>query len=125
MKKVFLAGGLMVTTALGGCAGMTPQDLIAQVSGYEAQVQADANLVCGFIPTVATIVALIPGVGAVAPEASAVANAICTAIASAPKPSAALASLKSGTPVSVGALHVVGLDGHDYGKVVINGTFTR
>ena len=122
MKKFFLATTLAVSTALGGCAGMTPQDLIAQVSGYEATVQADANLICGFVPTAATIIAMIPGAGTVAPEAAAVAEAICAAIATAPTPaaSARFKSLGSGIAVNVATVNVPGV-----GRVSISGTFTR
>ena len=111
-------------TFLGGCAGLTPANLSATVAAYEAEVQADTNLVCGFIPTVATIVALIPGTGAVAPAAASVAEAVCAAIAKAPVPaaSARLKSLAAGPTVSVNVAKVY-VPG--FGPVAISGTFTR
>ena len=59
MKKLFLVSVLTAATALSGCAGFDTSKISAQVSAVEAEVQADANLVCGFIPTIATIAAII------------------------------------------------------------------
>lgn len=123
MTKILLALALVSTTALGGCAGLTAANLAAQVSAAEAEVQADTNLVCGFIPTVATIAAFIPGAGAVAPAAASIAEAICSAIAQAPPvtaQSARLKSLNSGVAVNVATVKVPGV-----GLVPISGTFTH
>lgn len=122
MKKVITAVAIAGTIALGGCAGLTPANLSATVAEYEAEVQSDTNLVCGFIPTVSAIISLIPAVGLVTPAAASIAEAICTAIGNAPVPSVQSAKLKSvtlGVPVSV----TVPVPGK--GNVTISGTFTR
>ena len=127
MHKILLAAALAGSTALAGCAGLTPANLSAAVASYEAEVQADANLVCGFIPTVGTILSLIPAVGVVEPAAAAVADALCSAIAKAPVPvasSARLRSLASGVPATVGTLTVSGV-GIKPVSVPIVGTYTR
>lgn len=108
--------------ALGAC-DMTA--VTQKVSDIQAEVQADAQLICGFIPTVATIAAIIPGVGGVAPGAAAIATAICNAIAKAPPvnvQSARLRSLRLGTQtaVNVATVNVPGV-----GAVPISGTFVR
>lgn len=127
MKKLAIVAVLLGTAALGGCAGMTAASLAAQVSAIEAEVQADANLVCGFVPTVATIAAIIPGGAMVAPAAASIAEAICAAVASAPPvavQSARLRSLKHGgrlgAAVNVAVVQVPGV-----GAVPISGKFTR
>src|ERR1700735_1107918 len=104
IKNLVIATSLLGMTALGGCAALTPANLSATVAAYEAEVQADTNLVCGFIPTVGTILALIPAVGAIEPAAAAIADALCNAIAQAPAPvaSARLKSLAGGGPARVG-----------------------
>lgn len=123
MKKILLVGALIGSTALGGCAGLTQANLSATVAAVEAEVQADTNLVCGFIPTVATIAAIIPGGAAVAPAAASIAEAICAAVASAPPvatQSARLKSIKFGGPVNVAVVNVPGV-----GTVPISGQFSR
>ena len=123
MKKIITAIALTSMVALGGCAGITAANLAAQVSAAEAEVQADTNLVCGFIPTVATIAAFIPGAGAIAPAAASIAEAICGAIAQAPPvttQSARLKSVTSGVAVNVATVKVPGV-----GLVPISGTFTH
>jgi hypothetical protein len=82
LRKKFTA--LACATAmisLGACTGVNLQ---ADISAVEAQVQADANTLCGFVPTAATILAFIPGVGAIAADAATIAEGICSAIAQAP-----------------------------------------
>jgi hypothetical protein len=123
MKKILTALTLTSMVALGGCAGLTQANLAAQVSAVEAEVQADANLVCGFIPTAATIAAFIPGAGAIAPAAASIAEAICSAIAQAPPvttQSARLKSLNSGVAVNVATVRNLHGD-----LVPISGTFTH
>lgn len=123
MTKVFLAIALATSTALGGCAGLTQANLSATVAAAEAEVQADTNLVCGFIPTIATIAAFIPGGAAVAPAAASIAEAICQAISAAPPVTAQTARLKSlkfGSAVNVATVNVPGV-----GLVPISGTFTK
>jgi len=122
-KKLVLVSALTLSTALGGCAGLTPANLAADVAAIEAQVQADTNLVCGFIPTVATIAAFIPGSGAIVAGASSIAQSICAAIAAAPPVTAQKARLKSlgnNMAVNVATVRVPGA-----GLVPISGTFTR
>lgn len=127
MKKILLVAALVSSTALGGCAGLTQANLSATVSAVEADVQADANLVCGFVPTIATIAAFIPGGAAVVPAAASIAEAICGAVAAAPPvavQSARLRSLKQGgrlgAAVNVAMVRVPGV-----GNVPISGTFTH
>lgn len=123
MKNILLVTALIGTTALGGCAGLTQANLSATVSAVEAEVQSDTNLVCGFIPTVATIAAIIPGGAAIAPAAASIAEAICQAVAVAPPVAAQNAkykSMKFGVPVNVAVVKVPGV-----GNVPISGTFTR
>lgn len=127
IKNLVIATSLLGMTGLGGCASLTPANLSAAVASYEAEVQADANLVCGFIPTVGTILSLIPAVGVVEPAAAAIADALCNAIAKAPTPvasSARLKSLASGVPATVGTLVVSGV-GIKPVSVPIVGTYTR
>lgn len=123
MKKILLVSALIGSTALAGCAGLTQANLSATVAAVEAEVQADTNLVCGFIPTVATIAAIIPGGAAIAPAAASIAEAICQAVAAAPPvatQSARYKSLKFGGPVNVAVVKVPGV-----GNVPISGTFTH
>jgi hypothetical protein len=124
MKNLVISAALLGAVSLGGCAGVTPASISAEVATYEAEVQADANLVCGFVPTVQTIVALIPGVGGVAPAAASVAEAVCAAIAAAPAPAVQSARLKSlaspGLRVNVATVIVPGV-----GPVAVSGTYTR
>lgn len=123
MKKIFLVTAMSATIALGGCAGLTQATLSSTVATVEADVQADTNLVCGFIPTVATIAAIIPGGAVVAPAAASIAEAICAAVAAAPPvttQSAKFKSMKFGVPVNVATVKVPGV-----GSVPISGTFTR
>lgn len=126
MKNILIAGALVSTAALGACSTLTPANLSATVAAYEAEVQADTNLVCGFIPTVGTILSLIPAIGTVEPAAAAIADALCTAISKAPVPvaSARLKSLAAGVPATVGNLTVSGI-GVKSVTVPIVGTFTR
>ena len=123
MKKILTIAALAPFAFLGGCAGLTPSSLTTTVAQIEQEVQADANLVCGFIPTVATIAAIIPGGATVAPAAASIAEAICNAVAKAPPvtaQSARLRSLKFGGPVNVTVVKVPNV-----GNVPITGTFTR
>lgn len=127
MKKLIIAAALFGTTALAGCAGVTQANLSATVAALEASVQADANLVCGFVPTVATIAGFIPGAGIVATDAASIAMSICQAVAAAPPvavQSARLKSMKSGgrlgTAVNVATVVVPGV-----GPVSVSGQFTR
>lgn len=72
-----LAGGL----SLGGCAGVTPATIQTDINTIVAQVQQGVAAACGFLPTVATVVAVING-----PVGAAVGTAvtyICGAFATA------------------------------------------
>lgn len=127
MNKLILAAALLGTAALGGCAGVTQANLAATVSAVEAEAQADANLVCGFIPTIATIAAFIPAAGSVAPAAASIAESICQAVAAAPPVTVQSARLRSlhhggqyGAAVNVAVVQVPGV-----GAVPISGKFTR
>lgn len=127
MKNVLIAAAMVPMIALGGCAGLTQANLAATVAAVEADVQADANLVCGFVPTVATIASFIPAAGTIAADAASIAESICSAVAAAPPvtvQSARLRSLKKGgrmgTAVNVATVIVPGV-----GPVPISGKFTR
>lgn len=121
MKKAIalaLAGPLALL--LAGCDTST---VTTTVSNIEAQVQADTALVCEFVPTAATIAALIPPAAVVVPEAASIANAICNAIKAAPPvvtQSARLRSLKAGMAVNVAVVQVPGV-----GAVPISGQFVK
>jgi hypothetical protein len=104
---------------LAAC-GTTAQTT-ASIASIETQVQSDANLACGFIPTIATIAALIPGIGTGVSAATSITNAICSAISSAPKLAGSkLAAASAGTPVTVTTITLP-----SGAKVPISGTFTR
>ncbi len=125
MKKFLIIAGLASFAALGGCSSTST--LSASVAAVEAEVQADANLVCGFVPTAATIASFIPGGSAIAPAAASIAESICGAIAQAPPVTVASARLKSmklggrfGAAVNVATVIVPGV-----GPVPISGQFTR
>lgn len=94
-KTALVAGVALIGATLAGCDTTT---LVTQVASVEQQVQSDTQLACGFIPTVATIAALIPGVGIAVADAATIASAICTAIKNAPVPSASarMRSLRMG-----------------------------
>lgn len=125
MKKFLLIAGIASFAALGGCS--STGTLSANVASIEAEVQSDANLVCGFVPTVATIASFIPGGSVIAPAAASIAESICAAVAAAPPvvtQSARLRSLKKGgrfgAAVNVATVIVPGV-----GPVPISGQFTR
>lgn len=127
MKRIFLATALIPLVALGGCAGLTAANLASTVASVEAEVQADANLVCGFIPTIATIAAIIPGGAAVVPAAASIAQAICAAVSAAPPvavQSARYRSLKHGGQLGA-AVNVATVQVPGVGPVPISGKFTR
>ena len=125
MKKIaLLAFALASSLLLANCAGT---NITAQVAAVEQEVQADASLVCGFIPTVATIAAFIPGANAVAPAAASIAEAICAAISKAPPVLVSSARFRSaklggagGAPVAVAVVPLP--DGRN---VMIQGQFVR
>ncbi len=122
LKKISLVACLSGSLALAAC-GISVSELTGQVAAIESQVQADANLICGFVPTIATIASFIPGGAAVVPEAASIAVSICAAIASAPPitvQSARSRSVANRTAVNVATVTVPGV-----GPVAISGTFTR
>lgn len=122
MRRVLLLSVALGALALGGCAGVTSATIQADVAAIEAQVQADANLACGFIPTIATVAAFIPGVGIIAADAATIAQGICTAIAKAPvvvAPSLRARAVALGVDVNVGSVRTPN------GLVAIVGHFTR
>lgn len=123
MRRILTISTLLAGSLLLANCGQTPAQLAAQVSSIESEVQADANLVCGFIPTVATIAAFIPGVGTIAAGAASIAESICGAVAQAPpvSQSAKLRSARLGVNVTVGSVIVPGKPA----PVVITGQFTR
>lgn len=83
IRNLLLVLFLAPALALGGCAGgsATLQNDIALI---ESQAQADAQVLCGFIPTVGTIASLIPGFGTAVASAATIATSVCAAVANAP-----------------------------------------
>jgi hypothetical protein len=74
MRKFLLSIVVATTVTLGGCG--TTQ--VQQIETFIGQVQADAALVCKFVPEVSTIIALVnSGIGQVV---GAVVQAVCNAI---------------------------------------------
>ena len=82
MTKFLMVCAVALTTLVGGCAstgggGTTQTD----INNIIAQVQANAKIACGFVPTATTILniigAAVPGVGI----ATSIAAAICAAVA--------------------------------------------
>lgn len=125
-RKLHIAGLLAVaapTVFLGGCAGgsATLQNDIANV---ESQVQADANVLCGFIPTAATVAAFIPGFGTVAASAATIAEGICSAIAQAPVVQPASARMRASLAASGADVQVTTAKTPN-GTVPVVGHFTR
>ena len=130
--RTLTIGALLAGTALAGCQATA--DLVQTTASIETEVQADAQLACSFIPSVATIGTVVanlvaPGAGSIVPDAATIASSICAAIAQAPVPivqSAKLKSLKGGVPVgvtvSVGSLKIPGSGGK---SVPITGSFTQ
>jgi hypothetical protein len=129
MKKFFLVAGLASFAALGGCS--STGSLSSTVSAFELAVQNDANVVCGFIPTVATIASLVPAAGAIVADAASIAQAACDAIKAAPPVAVASARLKSikhggqlGAAVNVATVMMPQANGTSV-PVAISGKFTR
>lgn len=108
---------------LGGCAGGSAV-LQNDIAAIEAQAQADANVLCGFIPTVATVAAFIPGFGAIAASAATIAQGVCNAIAKAPVVQPQSARMRASLAAS-GADVTVATAKTPNGVVPIVGHFTR
>jgi hypothetical protein len=129
LKKIVMGvAALGMALALANC-GQTPQQIATTISGIESQVQADTNLACGFIPTVATIAGLIPAVGSFVADAATIAESVCAAVAAAPP--VVVASVRrntvgnpNATPAKVATV-VVPQPGGGTTSVPIAGTFTR
>src|SRR5258705_8265851 len=90
MTKNYIALALataLASASLAGCAtdpttGTTTID-VAKVTSVEAEVQKNAAIICGFVPTlgtVASVIASFVGGGGVATIATQAANAICSAV---------------------------------------------
>lgn len=120
-RKLCMASVALPMIILGGCASTTLQNDVANV---EAAVQADANVLCGFIPTAATIAALIPGFGTVAASAATIAEAVCTAVAKAPVVQPASARMRSQLAATAADVQVTTIKTPN-GVVPIVGHFTR
>lgn len=88
MYKKLAALTVVGALTLGGCATNPTTGLPTidptQLTTIETQVQQDAAQVCGFVPTIGTIAAIIasfvPGAAAVTTIATQVANQICAAV---------------------------------------------
>jgi hypothetical protein len=105
MRKLLLASSVALATSLGGCA-TTGGGGAFNLNSFIANVQADTNLVCAFIPTAETVANIFATGDPIVTTATAVANAICAAVA--PKTAGALK--RSTVPTVAG--------------VVIHGRFT-
>ena len=77
MKKIILSAALCSTLALGACTTVEVEDKIAQVRAY-------TRLACSFLPTVSTVAKILAGGLGVVQTASAVGDAICAAVTTAP-----------------------------------------
>jgi len=69
---------ILASLALGGCATtgggqQSPEDIVAQVQKTTAQI-------CSFVPTAATVAALVSGGNPTIVSATALAQAICAAV---------------------------------------------
>lgn len=124
LRKLYLVSAALPMVALGGCAGFNSATLQNDVASIEQQVQADANVLCGFIPTVATIAAFIPGFGTVAASAATIATGICAAVAKAPVVQPQSASMRSQLAASGADVQVTTAKTPN-GVVPIVGHFTR
>ncbi len=84
---VLALAAALVSVSLGGCAtnpvtGATTID-VAKVTTIEADVQKNAAIICGFVPTIGTVTSIIAslvGGGGIATLATQAANAICSAV---------------------------------------------
>lgn len=123
-RKLALVSAAFPMLVLGGCAGLTSAGLQSDVATIEAAVQADANVLCGFVPTAATIAAFIPGFGTIAASAATIAEGICTSIAQAPVVQPASARMRASLAAS-GADVQVSTARTPNGVVPIVGHFTR
>lgn len=117
---------LALAASLGGCAGtgFNSTTLQNDIAAIEQQVQQDTNLACGFIPTVSTIAALIPGATAGAAMAGQIATAICTAISNAPVVKPAAMSMRARLAASGADIQVTTMKTPN-GPVAVVGHFTR
>lgn len=112
MKNILAACVMTVAVGLGGCAstgggstgGSTPADIVAQVQSY-------TRIACAFVPTAASVVQIISGGNAGVMTASAIAQAICNAVA--PPMMAGKVAPKSvkGWQVAPGSVNGVRVDG--------------
>lgn len=90
MRRLMISTALLGTLALAGCAGgggfgtVTPGGTgTATTDPTIAQVQDVAAKICGFVPTVSTVVSIITtftGGGAIADMAGQAAKSICSAV---------------------------------------------
>jgi hypothetical protein len=78
IRKLFFAAPVAVALALGGCA--TGSVTATTVAATVAQVQQATILACNFLPTAATVASILSGGNPLVSTASAIAQAICTAV---------------------------------------------
>jgi len=84
---VLALAAALASASLAGCAtdpvtGTTTID-VAKITSVEAEVQKNAAIICGFVPTigsVASVIASFAGAGGIASLATQAANAICNAV---------------------------------------------
>lgn len=77
MRKIIIAGMALVSMlAVSGCNSSSIQNINV------AEIQTDAVLACGFVPTAVTIASIVSGGNAIAISSGAIAEAICTGIKS-------------------------------------------
>ena len=78
IRKLFFAAPVAAALALSGCAtgGVTPATVTTTITA----VQQAAVLACGFLPTAATVASILSGGNPLVSTASAIAQAICTAV---------------------------------------------
>lgn len=118
MSHNYIAVGLaamLTSTSLAGCAtdpvtGTTTID-VAKVSSIEADVQKNAAIICGFVPTIGTVASVIAsfaGAGGIATIATQAANAICSAVVPAKMAGHRRLAMRRGTAPVVNGVPVEG-----------------
>ena len=114
MKNILIAIVLGFSMALGGCAstGGVPTQTQADIEALIAQVQSYTRTACGFVPTAASIAAILSGGNPGVIAATSIAQAICAAVAP-PLMAGRVFTAKSvkGWQVTPGAVNGVRVDG--------------
>jgi len=114
MKNILLAIILGFSVALGGCAstgGGVPSTTQADIEALIGQVQFYTKAACGFVPTAATIAAIVSGGNPGVIAATSIAQAICTAIVPPLMKGAFVAKSVKGMSVTPGSVNGIRIEG--------------